>query len=217
MSDELSQRILQADAARSRSAQGQQAMPSAVNHGQATPSMSSSQQSPKTGHSFSFSKAAAAVSAAESRSAGIGRTDQTASPSKAASTAADMPVAEAQAPKAAPPMPTGDTDLDVFVAKLTLQALEQQRQAAGRSLEADVWPVGAEPPVPEEDPPRMDWQAELDLIRRTGETWERRRARLAAERAAARGGDGGVQQCFQGGSVSRGRRAWRFNSYRMAD
>jgi len=191
VSDELSQRILGANAARTgSSAQSPQAEPSETSGGRATPRGAGeppdSQASSKRSHGFSFVKAAAAVSAAASKpSAGAGTSDSAAASSNAAKAAADMAITAQTVPVAAPAAPSGDTDLDVFVAKLTLEALEQQRQAAGRSLESDVWPVGAEPVNNPDDPPRLDWQAELDLIKRTGETWERRRARMAAERAAA--------------------------------
>ena len=194
VSDELSQRILQADAAaRSGSARRSQATPgetgSAGTMQSGTGEPPDRQPSSRPSHGFSFRKAAAAVSAASGNaSAGASTADRAAASGDTAAAPASAAVpAQAALVTGAPGTLSGDTDLDVFVAKLTLQALEQQRQAAKRSLESDVWPVGAEP-VDAADPPRLDWQSELDLIKRTGETWERRRARMAAERAAAASG-----------------------------
>ncbi len=195
VSDELSRRILEADAARTgSSAHSQQAEPSETSGGRATPSGAveppDSQPSSKPSRGFSFRKAVAAVSeAAREPSADASISERVVASDSAATAAADVAVPLKSAPvMAAPAAASGDTDLDVFVAKLTLEALEQQRQAASRSLESDVWPVGAKPADNPEDPPRLDWQSELDLIKRTGETWERRRARMAAERAAAASG-----------------------------
>ena len=192
VSDELSRRILGAESARPASAESPQAELSETCSGQATPSFAGEPDSrppSKPSHGFSFRKAAAAVSAASIKpSAGLHLVDEAVASTDAASAPADLPAAEAQTPVAAPAAPSGDTDLDVFVAKLTLQALEQQREVTGRSLESDVWPVGSGGADDPADPPRLDWQSELDLIKRTGETWERRRARMAAERAAAAAG-----------------------------
>ena len=192
VSDELSRRILEAESVRTgAAAQSPQAEPSETSGGRAPTSSAGEpdgQASSKPSRKFNLRKAAAAVFAAASEP-GASRSDQATASSDAATAAANLAVPTQTAPSvAAPAAPSGDTDLDVFVAKLTMQALEQQRQAAGRSLESDVWPVGAEPADDPDDPPRLDWQSELDLIKRTGETWERRRARMAAERAAAASG-----------------------------
>ena len=180
--EELAQRILRADMTRLASGQHESAEPR-------TSAAGSEQTSePSSGVQRNSSSAAAQSAAAGTASGNGSGAPRTSSAAVTVSVAASAP-AQQRGSGAERPAAGGDTDLDVFVAKLTLEALAQQREAAARSLEAGVWPLGgndgggaaADP----DEPALLDWQSELKLIQRTGETSERRRARLAAERAAA--------------------------------
>lgn len=79
---------------------------------------------------------------------------------------------------------TADTDLDVFTARLTFQALALQREAAELSLEGGADPVSLTGKPSGYQP--LDWQSEMAMIEATGETSStRRRAQEEAESTAA--------------------------------
>ena len=196
--DELAQRILQADAARvAASGQRRAAQPSSTTANTQhvpdpnTAPLSLAQTPDSTAQSASSSATAYAAAVEGPPVSGSAALEV---PSVAATVSATE-VAPAQQHGSASerrPVVSGDTDRDVFVAKLTLEALAKQREAAAQSLEARVWPItdddggsGAASWDDTDLAAPMDWQSELELIKRTGETWERRRARVGAERAAA--------------------------------